>query len=167
VTNIASGGAGTGAITYASSDTAIATVNSTSGVATLLRPGTTTITATKAASIGFTAASATYQLNATIDAQTIAFTAAGPLTGAVGTTVTNAASGGAGTGATTYESGNTNVATINASGVATLVGVGTATITATKAASIGFGAATATYQLQARPEIRRSRLRSRARSTWS
>jgi len=151
VTNIASGGAGTGAITYASSDTAIATVNSTSGVATLLAPGTTTITATKAASIGFTAASATYQLNATIDAQTIAFTAAGPLTGAVGTTVTNAASGGAGTGATTYESGNTNVATINASGVATLVGVGTATITATKAASIGFGAATATYQLQGTP----------------
>ena len=69
VTNVASGGAGTGAITNASSDTAVATVNSTTGAATLLAPGTTTITATKAASLGFSAASATHQLNATVETQ--------------------------------------------------------------------------------------------------
>lgn len=84
--------------------------------------------------------------------QSIAFTTAGPVTGAVGTTVTNLASGGAGTGAVTYSSGTTTVATVNATtGVATLVGTGNATITATKAASSGFNSATATYQLQVTP----------------
>jgi len=151
VTNVASGGAGTGGITYASSDTAIATVNSTTGVATLLAAGTTTITATKAASLGFSAASATYQLNATVETQTIAFALPGPLTVGAGNILPNAASGGAGTGAITYLSSNTSVATVDAAGVATLLTVGTTDITATKAASIGYTAATATYRLQVTP----------------
>jgi hypothetical protein len=84
--------------------------------------------------------------------QTIAFATAGPVAGTVGTTVTNVASGGAGTGAITYSSGTTTVATVDATtGVATLVGTGNATITATKAASSGFNSATATYQLQVGP----------------
>ena len=120
VTNAASGGAGTGGITYASSDTAIATVNSASGVATLLAAGATTITATKAASSGFNAATATYQLTVTIDQQTIAFATAGPLSSRAGTSVTNLASGGAGTGAITYASSDTAIATVDpTSGVAT------------------------------------------------
>jgi hypothetical protein len=73
VTNVASGGAGTGAITCASSNTSVATVNATSGVATLLTAGTTTITATKAASSGYNAASASYTLNVSLVPQTIAF----------------------------------------------------------------------------------------------
>src|SRR6188768_3505020 len=84
--------------------------------------------------------------------QTIAFATAGPVNGSVGTTVTNIASGGAGTGAITYSSGTTTVATVNATtGVATLVGTGSAAISATKAASSGFTSATATYQLQVTP----------------
>lgn len=147
VTNVASGGAGTGAVTYASSNTAVATVNSTTGVATLAGQGSSTITATKAASTGFNAASATYTLNATVDAQTITFAQAGPLTGPAGTAINNAASGGAGTGTITYGAADSNVATIDAAGVATLVGVGTTTVTAAKAPSLGFAAAVATYQL--------------------
>ena len=84
--------------------------------------------------------------------QTIAFATGGPVTGAVGTTVTNVASGGAGTGAVTYATSSATVATVNSTtGVATLVGAGNATITATKAASSGFNSATATYQLQVTP----------------
>ena len=55
--------------------------------------------------------------------QTIAFATGGSVTGAVGTTVTNVASGGGGTGAITYASGAATVATVNSTtGLATLVG---------------------------------------------
>lgn len=65
VTNVASGGAGTGAITYQSSNTSVLTVNATSGVATGVVTGTATVTATKAADAGFTQAQATYSINVT------------------------------------------------------------------------------------------------------
>ena len=64
----------------------------------------------------------------------------------VGATLTNAASGGTGTGAITYQSSNTSVLTVNAtSGVATGVAIGAATVTATKAADASFSQAQATY----------------------
>jgi len=66
-TNAASGGAGTGAITYQSSNTAVATVNTT-GLVDLLAAGSTTITATKAADTNYLAASASYTLNVTAPA---------------------------------------------------------------------------------------------------
>ncbi|HEX4969636.1 MAG TPA: Ig-like domain-containing protein, partial [Steroidobacteraceae bacterium] len=56
VTNLASGGGGTGAITYQSSDTSVLTVNATSGLATGMSVGSATVTATKAADTGFTQA---------------------------------------------------------------------------------------------------------------
>lgn len=62
-TNVASGGAGTGVITYASSDTSVLTVNATSGVATGVALGTATVTATKAADAGFAQAQAAYLIN--------------------------------------------------------------------------------------------------------
>ena len=146
VTNIASGGAGTGAITYASGATNVATVNATTGVATLVGTGSATITATKAASSGFNSATATYQLQATPGTQTIAFAVAGPRNVVLATTSDNAASGGAGTGAITYASSNTNAVTVNATtGAATAAGLGSATITATKAADANYNAAQATY----------------------
>src|SRR5262245_26103046 len=80
--------------------------------------------------------------------QTIAFAQAGPVSGVAGSTVTNAATGGGGTGAITYSSSNVAIATVNGtSGVATLVAVGTTTITASKAASDGYLAASASYTL--------------------
>jgi hypothetical protein len=79
-------------------------------------------------------------------AQTISFAQQGPLVLMVGTTLSNAASGGGGTGAVTYQSSNANVLTVNAtSGVATGIAIGTSTITATKAADAGFTQAQATY----------------------
>jgi N-acetylneuraminic acid mutarotase len=78
--------------------------------------------------------------------QTIAFATAGPVSGALGTTVTNTASGGGGTGAITYASSNVSAVTVNATtGAATAVGLGSATITASKAADANFTAAQATY----------------------
>ncbi len=146
IANIATGGAGTGAITYASSNTAVATVNATSGTATVLTVGTTTITATKAASSGFTSATATYQLTATPGTQTIAFATTGPMFLVLSSAGDNAASGGLGTGATTYESNNTNVVTVNATtGAVTAAGLGSATVTATKAADANYNAAQASY----------------------
>jgi hypothetical protein len=146
VTNVASGGAGTGAVTYASSSDTVATVSSTTGVATLVGTGTATITATKAASSGFNSATATYQLQVTPGTQTIAFAVTGARNVVLNTTTDNAASGGAGTGAITYASNNTNAVTVNATtGAATAAGLGSATITATKAADANYNAAQTTY----------------------
>ena len=82
-------------------------------------------------------------------AQTIAFASPGPIDRVLGDAAfTNAALGGAGTGAITYSSGNTSVATVGAStGTVTVLAVGTTLITANKAASDGFLAATASYTL--------------------
>lgn len=55
----ASGGAGEGAITYSSSDTAVATVNASTGEVTILKPGSFTITATKAEDDTYAGATAT------------------------------------------------------------------------------------------------------------
>lgn len=52
-------------VSYSSSATSVATVNQTTGEVTPLTIGTTTITATQAASNGFCAATATYTLNVT------------------------------------------------------------------------------------------------------
>jgi Kelch motif/Galactose oxidase, central domain len=148
VTNTASGGAGTGAITYSSNATTIATINATTGVATLVGTGSAIITATKAASAGFSSATATYQLQVTQGTQAIAFAQQGPLNAVLGSTTNNAASGGAGTGAITYVSSNTNAATVNeTTGAATAVGLGSATITATKAEDANYIMAQALYAL--------------------
>ncbi|HKR34864.1 MAG TPA: hypothetical protein VJT10_08490 [Steroidobacteraceae bacterium] len=81
-----------------------------------------------------------------LQSQTISFAQQGTLVVMVGATLANAASGGAGTGAITYQSSNTSVLTVNAtSGVATGVAIGAATVTATKAADASFNQAQATY----------------------
>ena len=81
-------------------------------------------------------------------AQAISFATAGPVTRPRrDATYTNVASGGAGTGAMTYQSSNTGVATVNGSGVVTFVTAGSTTITANKAADANFLAASANYTL--------------------
>ena len=59
----ASGGPGTGAVTYASGTPAVATVDPDSGEVDILTFGSTTITATKATDTNYNAATATYTLN--------------------------------------------------------------------------------------------------------
>jgi hypothetical protein len=148
--NPATGGAGSGAVTYSSSNTNAVTVDS-AGIATAVGVGTAVITATKAADTNYAQAQASYTINvltAVKIAQTIAFTNPGPISGAVGTTVTNAASGGQGLGAITYASSNTTAGTVSSTtGVVTLTAVGTTTITATKAADSAYAAATAAYTI--------------------
>lgn len=147
-TNVASGGAGTGTISYQSSNTAVATVNGL-GAVTFLAAGSATITANKAADAAFLAASANYTLTITApQAQTIAFATTGPVTQPLASgSYTNLATGGAGTGAITYQSSNTAVATVSNAGVVTFATPGTVTITAGKAADTNYLAATASYSL--------------------
>lgn len=57
-TNTASGGEGTGAITYVSSNTSVLEVNATSGEVTVVAPGEAVVTATKAADGAFASATA-------------------------------------------------------------------------------------------------------------
>lgn len=64
--NVASGGSGTGAISYACSDTSVATVSATTGLVTPLESGTVTITATKAEDATYKAATAAYELNVVV-----------------------------------------------------------------------------------------------------
>jgi len=54
--------AGSGSITYSSSNTSVATVNSSTGVVTIKGTGTATITATMAANTNYTGASASYTI---------------------------------------------------------------------------------------------------------
>lgn len=147
VTNLASGGGGTGAITYQSSNPSVLTVNAASGLATCIAVGSATVTATKAADASFSQAQATYTVNVTLAQQLIGFEQQGPLTLMVGATLTNTANGGGdGTGAITYQSTDTTVLTVNATtGVVTGVAIGTAGVTATKAADASFAQAQAAY----------------------
>jgi len=69
-TNIASGGAGVGAISYASSNLSVVTVVATTGVATGVAAGSATITATKAADANYNQATATYTLTVQASAPT-------------------------------------------------------------------------------------------------
>ena len=64
-TETASGGAGIGAVTYASGDSAVARVNDSSGLVTIVAVGSTTITATKAADTNYNETRATYALTVT------------------------------------------------------------------------------------------------------
>ena len=137
-TNAASGGAGTGAIAYDSSNAAVATA-AAGGVVTFVTAGTVTITASKAADANFRSASASYTLVITAPVasqpQSIAFATAGPVSRPFADGLyTNVAAGGAGTGAITYGSSNTAVASVTADGLVVFAAAGTVVITATKAA---------------------------------
>ena len=129
-------------ITFASSNTAVATVDATSGVATGVAPGTTTITA---ASEGKTSNNATLTVTAVpVASVTISPTTQSVVDGSTTpafTAVTKDAGGGVLTGrVVTWNSSNTGVATINSSGVATGVAPGTTTITASSEGQTSNGA---------------------------
>ena len=61
--NVASGGAGTGAVTYTSDTPSVATVDVNSGQVTIVAVGDATITASKAADANYQSAQATYKLH--------------------------------------------------------------------------------------------------------
>ena len=116
-------------VTYVSSNTAVATVDS-AGVVTPLSAGSTTITATNSG--GQSATVAVTVTNVSTTGVTISPTTAS-LTG-VGATqqlTPTVAPSNASIKTVTYSSSNTAVATVDSSGLVTSTGVGTATITVT------------------------------------
>lgn len=90
---------------------------------------------------------------ATSQTQSIAFATAGPAYRILDEgSYTNLASGGAGSGAITYQSDAPAVATVDAqSGTVTFVAAGVATISATKASDASYGSAHASYVLKIAP----------------
>ena len=130
-------------ITFASSDPSVATIDASTGVATGVAPGTTTITAS---SEGVTSNAATLTVTAIPVASveispTTQSVVAGSATPAF-TAVTKDGSGNVLTGRTvTFSSSDPSVATIDAtSGVATGVAAGTTTITASSEGKTSPGA---------------------------
>jgi autotransporter-associated beta strand protein len=139
-----------GAISYSSTNEAVATVNA-SGVVTPRSAGTATITATQAAVTGVKIqATQSYSLTVNLASQTISSSASASSinTGATTTiTTTNTGSAGSGSGALSYLSSRPEFATVSASGVVTGVAAGSSTITVTKAADSTYAAATATVSI--------------------
>ena len=164
---IASGGSGNGAITYISSNTAIATVNASSGLVTIHGVGTTRITASKAADSNYLAAEDSYQLRVEKTQQAIGF---GPSGSSDRHKVEHdydanysfespeihgySYPGGdgivyrSGSGAVTYSSLDGNIASVDPStGRVTIQGAGTTRINAIKAADNNYLEASASYAL--------------------
>ena len=131
-----------GAVTYASSNTAVATVDANSGKVTAVGKGTATITATQVADGSYTAATATCAIavNPANPTFTLSTTTAELIVGeTLQLSLTNTSDG-----TVTYTSGNTAVATVNANGMVTAVAEGTATIKASVTATNKYNAAEAT-----------------------
>jgi uncharacterized protein YjdB len=134
-----------GAITYSSSDTAVATIDASGDLITVVGPGSATFIATQAADGGY--ASSTITSNVlTVNKITPTLALVG-----VAATVTKYSSdapftvtaSSASTGAVTYTSSAPGVATVGSTtGLVTLVATGSATITAAQASTAFYSAPT-------------------------
>ncbi|WP_132051187.1 MBG domain-containing protein [Pseudocnuella soli] len=127
----------TGAFTYSSSNTAVATVNGTT--VTIIGAGTATITATQASDNNYLQGSVATTL--TVAKATPAITGFQNLDKTYGDAVFNLQQPqSASTGVFTYTSSNKAVVTVSGNTI-TIVGAGTATITATQAADANYNSA--------------------------
>ncbi|MCX7207723.1 MAG: autotransporter domain-containing protein [Proteobacteria bacterium] len=145
-------GAPYGAIAYQSANPAIATVDSR-GVVSAVGVGSTVITASQAGVAGVNAAaSQSYTLTVEPLLQAnLSFAIPNSASLKLGNTLSNAARS-SGSGEITYQSANPAIASVNASGLVTTVGVGSVVITATQAAVPGVSAAsTLSYTLTVTP----------------
>jgi hypothetical protein len=132
-----------GAFTYTSSDTAVATIAGTT--VTIVGAGTATITASQASTTNFTAGTTTATL--TVNKATPTISSFSAITKTFGDAAFNlVAPTTNSTGAITYTSSNTAVATVDGITV-TIVGGGTATITASQATTANYLAGTITASL--------------------
>lgn len=130
-------GGGYGTISYRSSNTAVATVDS-NGVITTVAAGAAIITATQAGVQGInTQTSANYQVSVLpLPLPVLSYSLSGAQSVTMGGSLTNTVSStlsGGSYGAITYSSANTAIATVSAAGVVTPVAPGSTTITATQA----------------------------------
>ena len=135
---------GTGAFTFASTDTAVATISGTT--VTIVGVGTATITATQATDANYLAGLTSTTL--TVGKATPVLSNFNVITTTIDSpsfTLTAPTSSG-GIGAISYTSSNPAVATISGTTV-TMVGVGTAIITATQASDVNYNSVSITALL--------------------
>lgn len=120
-----------GTISYSSSNTAIAEVDSKTGYVTLIRSGSCIITAKVAEGKNYTSTEASYNLNVNDNSGglVLAFVESKVTKTYGNAAFTNALSTNA-SGTITYTSSNKNVASVNSSGRVTILGAGSCVITA-------------------------------------
>jgi hypothetical protein len=148
---VTNGGTGTIdlAVSWSSGNTAVATVNATSGVVTGVTIGSTTITATSVAD-NTVRGSGTINVVAAPNNLTAFNVTPNDVTLGTGATITlvpNVTTVGNPTVTYTYSSSNTSVATVTNAGVVTAVAAGTAVITATATTNTNSLSATATIRV--------------------
>lgn len=140
---VISGGEGSGAVTYSSSDNNILTVTN-EGLVNAIALGNATVTASKAADAIYSGASATTSIEVTPKKDQIIQFDIPKFTLVIGDIESIIASGGQGTGAITYSTSDEGIISITSDGVATANAIGSAVITANKAADSMYREATAT-----------------------
>ena len=136
-----------GAVTYSSSDEAVATVNPETGVVTLIAKGTTTITATAAATDKFNEGTASYVIYVNLPLPGISFGEQKEYTVMYGESFTAPVLENPNGVEVTYDSTDTNVATVDAEGNVSIIGIGTTTIIASSEASDKYDYGHASYNL--------------------
>jgi hypothetical protein len=141
VTISASGGSGTGAVTFQSLTPAVCSVNASTGVLTVVTAGSCSIRATKAQDTSYDAATSTVAVTIDKAAQVNISVSATYSNTTFGESVVNTVSltGGSGSGSISFSSTTPSVCTVNSSnGVIAVVTAGTCTVTATKAADTNY-----------------------------
>ena len=137
-------------LAYTSSNTQVATVDASTGAVTLVSAGETTITASFAGNDNYNAANDSYTLTvAKADAvnSDLSFASATATATFGDATVTSPALNNPHQLPLTWSSSNKDVATVNASGVVTIVGAGETVISAAFAGDDTYGANTISYTL--------------------
>lgn len=138
---------GNGTITYKSSNTGVATVNSTTGKVTIKSVGTTTITATASETSNYSATSTNYTLKITkANSEIVLAENSSEKTygdAAFYITITRQT----GDGSISYTSSNNSAATVSNDGLVTIAGAGTTKITVKKTSTTNYNEATAIYNL--------------------
>lgn len=137
-------------LSYTSSNTKVATVDASTGAVTLVAAGETTITASFAGNDNYNAANDSYTLTvAKADAvnSDLSFASATATATYGDETVSSPALANPHQLSLTWSSSNKDVATVNASGVVTIVGAGETVISAAFAGNDTYGANTISYTL--------------------
>ncbi|MEN9731593.1 MAG: hypothetical protein RL488_903, partial [Actinomycetota bacterium] len=148
-----SGGSGTGSFSYASNSASVCSVDSASGVVTILTAGTCSITATKASDASYATGSGTATITiakasqsaiiASVDNAAPAYTENPWATAQVSYT------GGSSTGAVTYSTTNTTICSVDsATGLVTDIAKGKCIVTVSIAADSNYNAASASVTIR-------------------
>ena len=133
-------------ITYSSSDTGVATIDSDGNI-TLVAAGSTSIMASSSADDTYSSSSASYALTVIKSGDGIAWSASSCTVTYGGSDNTFPTLSNPGKQTITYSSSNENVATIGSDGTVTLVAEGETTITASAEANDAYEASSASYTL--------------------